>query len=101
MSRSRLSCSDLLVSAELAESSASSSAAQASNDAADVEAESGNKYDKGGKQSLLSSISAALPSCFPSSGRSFQRMWTMMSYFAALVSLGVVLILVYATYSVE
>jgi hypothetical protein len=108
MSRSRLSCSDLLVSASMATTSASNAAALANHDAAsvlangDVEAQDGNKYEKVGRRlKFLSTLTSYMPNCFPSNGRNFQRLWSMLSYFAIVLSLGVVLLLVYAAYSVE
>jgi len=111
MSRSRLSCSDMLVSAGMATASANNAAvlasgAHGSNGALtelDLEKQcDSNKYEKASRaKRFLNAISSVFPNCFPSNGRNFQRLWTMLSYFAVVLSLGVVMLLVYAAYSVE
>jgi hypothetical protein len=107
MSRSRLSCTDMnmLVSAGMATASANNAAALADGTLAETDGENqaeSNKYDKSSRvRRFLHAITSVLPSCFPSNGRNFQRLWNMLSYFAVILSLGVVLLLVYAAYSVE
>ena len=104
MSRSRLSCGDLLSNANMVTTSASNLAALAQQDATTIDLENQDtKYDKSarGMKSIMQTLQSFIPSCFPSNGRNFQRVYSMLSYFAIVLSLGVVLLLVYAAYSVE
>jgi hypothetical protein len=106
MSRSRLSCSDLLTSASMAGPSAAALASQAAAaaDGKDVENGDQNKYEKTGRKwKIFGLCSSCVPAWLnsPNAGRNVQFLGKLTHFVAIALTAIIILLFMYATFTVK